>query len=461
MKKLLLSLAMALGMSAFATAETYTITPDMTTFTEGTYQLDDKEKGTLTGSWTVDNVTFPVVIYQNTSTTAVTGIKGKNNQLRWYKSMIMTIDAPTGTKITEIQLVFGSSNKAKTFESNCGGTVTAATATTKGLKATWSDPNGVEQFKGTSNEGQIRADQIIITCSGSATPDTRKEAGLSFPKEKYVVTMGDVFTAPELTKATTAAVTYTSDKETVATVDATTGAVTIVGIGTARITAAAEANDEFLSGSASYLLEVQKNLTDAPTFTLATTFGEGTYVIEVNDEVAQALGADATHGYLYTEECLMAEDKSTLKADAANAFTFTAVEGGYNIQDAQGRYYFLSGNYNSFNIATEIPADAAAVFTVTIGEDNKATIYNAEKDKTLAYSLQYKSFGIYPDVTDATKYTLPTLYKDMTQTGVAEIETAENAPVEYFNLQGVRVANPENGLYIRRQGNKVSKVIVK
>ena len=44
-------------------------------------------------------------------------------------------------------------------------------------------------------------------------------------------------------------------------------------------------------------------------------------------------------------------------------------------------------------------------------------------------------------------------------TGIDGIE-AENAPVEYFNLQGVRVANPENGLYIRRQGNKVEKVFL-
>ncbi|MDE6099160.1 MAG: hypothetical protein K2G24_09755 [Muribaculaceae bacterium] len=36
----------------------------------------------------------------------------------------------------------------------------------------------------------------------------------------------------------------------------------------------------------------------------------------------------------------------------------------------------------------------------------------------------------------------------------------ENAPVEYFNLQGVRVQNPENGLYIRRQGKNVTKVIL-
>lgn len=45
--------------------------------------------------------------------------------------------------------------------------------------------------------------------------------------------------------------------------------------------------------------------------------------------------------------------------------------------------------------------------------------------------------------------------------GIEQIATAEeDAPVEYFNLQGVRVANPENGLYIRRQGKTCTKVVL-
>ncbi len=36
-----------------------------------------------------------------------------------------------------------------------------------------------------------------------------------------------------------------------------------------------------------------------------------------------------------------------------------------------------------------------------------------------------------------------------------------NAPVEYYNLQGVRVDNPSSGIYIRRQGSRVEKVYVK
>ncbi len=39
------------------------------------------------------------------------------------------------------------------------------------------------------------------------------------------------------------------------------------------------------------------------------------------------------------------------------------------------------------------------------------------------------------------------------------VAAEENAPVEYFNLQGIRVADPDNGVYLRRQGNNVSKVV--
>lgn len=48
-------------------------------------------------------------------------------------------------------------------------------------------------------------------------------------------------------------------------------------------------------------------------------------------------------------------------------------------------------------------------------------------------------------------------------TGVEGIEADAdiNAPVEYFNLQGQPVANPSNGIYIRRQGSKVAKVIIR
>ena len=45
-------------------------------------------------------------------------------------------------------------------------------------------------------------------------------------------------------------------------------------------------------------------------------------------------------------------------------------------------------------------------------------------------------------------------------TAVGEINTDANAPVEYYNLQGVKVENPENGIFIRKQGSKTTKVVL-
>lgn len=50
--------------------------------------------------------------------------------------------------------------------------------------------------------------------------------------------------------------------------------------------------------------------------------------------------------------------------------------------------------------------------------------------------------------------------KEGDNTGIQTI-VAENAPVVYYNLSGVQVANPQNGLFIKKQGSTVSKVLVK
>ena len=41
------------------------------------------------------------------------------------------------------------------------------------------------------------------------------------------------------------------------------------------------------------------------------------------------------------------------------------------------------------------------------------------------------------------------------------VDSDNNAPVEYYNLQGIKVENPESGVYIRVQGNTVNKVLIK
>lgn len=63
-------------------------------------------------------------------------------------------------------------------------------------------------------------------------------------------------------------------------------------------------------------------------------------------------------------------------------------------------------------------------------------------------------------------YTLPVAYDD-TPTGVEDViadgaisSDDANAPVVYYNLQGVRVENPSNGIFIRVQGKKTEKIML-
>lgn len=86
---------------------------------------------------------------------------------------------------------------------------------------------------------------------------TLQPAGLEFSAATAEATIGEAFTAPTLTFATTAAINYTSSTPAVATVDAATGAVTPLTEGTTTIMATSAANDEFEAGSAQYVLTVK------------------------------------------------------------------------------------------------------------------------------------------------------------------------------------------------------------
>ena len=84
-----------------------------------------------------------------------------------------------------------------------------------------------------------------------------KDRELSFSPASYEIIWGDDFTEPTL-KGTYTEVTYSSDNEEVATVDETTGEVTLNKAGTVTITATVAADETYNAGSAEYTLIVNK-----------------------------------------------------------------------------------------------------------------------------------------------------------------------------------------------------------
>ena len=83
------------------------------------------------------------------------------------------------------------------------------------------------------------------------------------------------------------------------------------------------------------------------------------------------------------------------------------------------------------------------------------TVLSAEKVSDTKANIYHYHNGEY-----LKKYTfeIPEGYFDAL-TAIEEVG-ADNAAVEYYNLQGVKVANPENGIFIKKQGTKTTKVVL-
>ncbi|MCH5241362.1 MAG: hypothetical protein J1F67_02915 [Muribaculaceae bacterium] len=64
------------------------------------------------------------------------------------------------------------------------------------------------------------------------------------------------------------------------------------------------------------------------------------------------------------------------------------------------------------------------------------------------------------DIYDLNKLSYPELTLTPGVAGVQGIIDDYNAPVEYYNLQGMKVANPEKGIFIKKQGKKSTKVVL-
>ena len=111
-----------------------------------------------------------------------------------------------------------------------------------------------------------------------------------------------------------------------------------------------------------------------------------------------------------------------------------------------------------------------AVTTLYLGDDNEVSNGAGGDPKALEFSEDFTGvLYLVLNLDDAAyiwasndKDAEPDWLQDLIDaSGVTTIAASNNTVAKYYNLQGVQVANPENGLFIVVKGDKVSKVLVK
>ena len=131
----------------------------------------------------------------------------------------------------------------------------------------------------------------------------------------------------------------------------------------------------------------------------------------------------------------------------------------WELADNGAGYYTIEKNLqdSDFNIVINNKIyGIEGTETVTIDYDESyILVENAQK-----IALQEETAAGAFEVTISDSGEVLLIVSEGEYSGVADITINENKSVEYFTVQGVKVENPNNGIFIKRQGNKVSKVIL-
>lgn len=123
------------------------------------------------------------------------------------------------------------------------------------------------------------------------------------------------------------------------------------------------------------------------------------------------------------------------------------------------RIYYNSGNRNYVDV------EDGTLRSYTIPAIN--TTYYIQGQGVVTYPFEIRVVAIYAtgevEPANVVSYTLEQTEAIISAVGISDIKTAANAPAEFYSLDGVRVpaSNAKHGTFIVRQGNTVRKLQMK
>lgn len=147
--------------------------------------------------------------------------------------------------------------------------------------------------------------------------------------------------------------------------------------------------------------------------------------------------------YEYTDEETGEVESYTNISYTLKGFEFTSAEDGVIIANADGDVEFGYSSDVAFFLPNDLSDESPFTMLVIYGEPVNVTVTPGKYDIT--FNVSGTTGGA--------------LMFEPSEAQSVEGISVESGKAEYFNLQGVRVATPDKGIYIMRQGGKALKVV--
>lgn len=422
--------------------------------------------------------------YQAAGTIYTLQVSAANAQITYIKIYKRAVDL-TATTLTLSAIPTEPIAIGGTFSST--STLKAGEQTLSGKTITWSsdndkvatvDANGTVKGIGAGTAkitATFAGDEVYKTSTASYEIKVKGAPALSFPQTSYTIEMGDAFSTPKLNglpKDVTPE--YTSSNTEVATVDAATGEVKIVGVGTTTITVTSPNTDIYEETTASYELTVKLATSKEVTIDFSK-FGytDQQEVTEVSQDGIKLLFAkDTKYGapaWLDNGNAVRMYKKSSLKITATSnikriEFVFdgtnilkgvTCTSGKYD--EAKGSWIFTDvktkeatitngetkiARIQKMIVTTELPTSAGAINIAT--EEGFGTFYT---DKNYVLPQGLTAFG-YTSIDDNNTLTKSVEYVagDIVPANTAVVVKGAKGSYNYYNTEEAATKTIEKNL---------------
>ncbi|MDE6026689.1 MAG: Ig-like domain-containing protein [Muribaculaceae bacterium] len=317
----------------------------------------------------------------------------------------------------------------------------------------------------------------------------KKASGLSFSPKAIEVVMGESFSAPELSNPHNLPVAWSSSDPEVATVDEE-GRLTLLSGGKTMISVATEGDETYARGNAKYDLTVVPSASDIPQLL--------EYAGAMYDRVMVNFPATVMYGNSYFAYVADSEGNAACFENVKDAGSTSAIATIYSPGDVIPGGWIASNYTVNQSVSWQgIPPAVKETVEVKYPEVDSVTPADADKVVTLMgvtfttstpsgyekaygttsdgteyefqdlYGIGSKAAGEY-DVTGVVRYSksgsreyffiAPISYAKSATSGISGIE-ASKGETRWLNLQGVEVADPESGIYLKVSGGEVTKVV--
>lgn len=159
--------------------------------------------------------------------------------------------------------------------------------------------------------------------------------------------------------------------------------------------------------------------------------------------------------------CFYFRDRLLKNYFTTGATSFAAPSGAYSTDG--GDVVTLDGKtYAMFPMGTTYGSAFAIVETSSkeVVAEEKNTVANVSSYQSLVFEKVSETKANIYQFYAGGKVAMYTFEVPGVTTGIDSLNSEVEAPAEYYNLQGVKVTNPAKGLYIKKQGDKATKVIL-